>query len=192
MYIQHFFSKLIMILRRRIAIFSLFAISGGFTLSVFADTQPQTPNLILTATLVNSGCVTSMDSKSITVDMKTVAVKDFSLHKQPLPIRFAINLEKCTVETTGVVTTFSGTADANDNTLLALNGGSTAKNVGIAILDNQGNRIPINQASTFYPLKISSNMEKTSLVFYGQYVATGEVITPGIANADATFTFEYQ
>ncbi|MDL4455013.1 fimbrial protein [Klebsiella michiganensis] len=150
-------------------------------------------NLRVTATLVANSCTVSPDSKNKTVDMGTWATKQFIATPQGVPpVRFALNLENCGGAASGVKVSFTGTPDKDDNTLLALNAGAgAATNLGIAILDKDRNRIPLVKPSTVYP--ISAGAARVSMVFYGQYVASaGKPVTPGSANADATFTLDYQ
>ncbi|NLU17061.1 MAG: fimbrial protein [Serratia liquefaciens] len=148
-------------------------------------------NLSMTATLVANSCEVSPDSKDKTVDMGTWASKQFASTPTLPPVRFTLNLENCGAGASNVAVTFNGTADTSDSTLLALNsGGGAATKVGIAILDKDRNRIPLGQPGPLMPL--TPNAANVSLVFYSQYVATGGQVTTGAANADATFTLDYQ
>lgn len=148
-------------------------------------------NMRLTATLVSNSCAVSVASQEQTVNMGTLASKQFSAGKAAAdPVRFTINLERCGSAVSSVSTTFSGSADASDATLLALNSESTAAHVGIAILDKDRHRIPIGNGSEQYPL--TAGVSDAQLVFYGQYVATQNGVTAGSANGDATFTLTYQ
>ncbi|MEE3652708.1 MULTISPECIES: fimbrial protein [unclassified Brenneria] len=148
-------------------------------------------NIQLTATLVANGCSVSVGSQEQTVDMGTRASKQFTAgNRSAPPVRFVINLESCGPATSGVETVFNGNIDGDDGTLLALSSDSTAANLGIAILDKDYQRIPIGQGSTVYPLTASAG--SAQLVFYGQYVATKNNVTPGTANGDVTFTLNYQ
>ncbi|MDX5627704.1 MULTISPECIES: fimbrial protein [unclassified Brenneria] len=148
-------------------------------------------NVQLTVTVLANSCVVSQDSVNKTVDLGNWASKQFiGAQQSPYPTRFQITLEDCGAATTGVQVTFTGTQDANDSTLLALNSDSTAANVAVAILDKDRNRIAIGQPSEVYALTAGGGNQP--LTFYGQYVRTGAAVTPGSANADATFTLSYQ
>ncbi|MFP1762312.1 fimbrial protein [Lonsdalea quercina] len=85
---------------------------------------------------------------------------------------------------------FSGTANNNDSTLLALNSASTATNLGIAILDKDCNRILLGHNSERYTF--TSSASSASRLFYSQYVSIGCSVTPESANGDATFTLNDQ
>ncbi|CAI2534535.1 fimbrial-like adhesin protein SfmF [Serratia ficaria] len=147
-------------------------------------------NLIMTATLVSNACTVSTDSKYKTVNMGRWAAKQFSVNRQSLPpVPFTINLENCGPAASGVSVTFNGVPDSEDPSLLSISGPGAAKNVGIAILDHQKNRIPLRDASNIYMVHPNDSV---ALNFYGQYVATATPVTPGTANAEATFSLSYQ
>ncbi|WP_223881697.1 fimbrial protein [Affinibrenneria salicis] len=148
-------------------------------------------NMQLTATLVSNSCSVSVDSQEQTVNMGTLATKQFAVSKTgATPVRFVINLESCGSAVTSVSATFSGTTDADDSTLLALSTDSSASHVGVAILDKDRNRLSIGNASEQYPL--TAGASNAQLVFFGQYVATQDSVTAGSANGDVTFTLNYQ
>lgn len=147
-------------------------------------------NMQLTVTLIANSCVVSQSSVNKTVDLGSWASKQFGSQKSSTPTLFQISLEDCGAATTGVQVTFVGTQDTSDSTLLALNSESSAGNIAVAILDKDRNRIPVGQPSEVYALTAGGNNQPLS--FYGQYVRTGAAVTPGTANADATFTLSYQ
>ncbi|CPR21579.1 fimbrial protein [Brenneria goodwinii] len=148
-------------------------------------------NMQLTVTVIANSCVVSQDSVNKTVDLGSWASKQFiGTQKSPEATPFQINLEDCAAAATGVQVTFSGTQDATDGTMLALSSDSTATNLAVEILDKDRNQIPLGQASEVYAL--TANASSASLMFYGRYVRTGAAVTPGSANADATFTLSYQ
>lgn len=147
-------------------------------------------NIIMTATLVSNACTVSANSRDIVINMGTWGTRQFKATPFGVPeVPFTINLEDCGAAATGVSVTFNGVEDSHDATLLSLSGANSAKNIAIAILDSQKNRIAIGQSSPV--LNLTPNQTSVELKFYGQYVATGGDITAGTANADATFTLEY-
>ncbi|KAA8995382.1 fimbrial protein [Affinibrenneria salicis] len=161
-------------------------IMGSAPVAYSADSYIQ-----INGNLTSNTCAVSTDSQNKTVDMGTVATKQFLAASHALaPVRFALVLENCGAAVSSVSTTFTGSADQDDATLLALNSESTATNVGIAILDKERNRIPLGSASEQYPLTASAS--SVQMVFYGQYVATQNSVTAGTANGDVTFTLSYQ
>ncbi|MEY1197160.1 fimbrial protein [Providencia rettgeri] len=84
---------------------------------------------------------------------------------------------------------FSGDRDSKNNQLFALSQGSTAKNLGISILDeNYQQIIPNSKTKIPYMLNGKNNV---SLIFYAKYVVSGSPVTAGSANSEATFELEY-
>jgi len=146
-----------------------------------------TINITIKATLTASACTVSSGSQEMTVIMGNWSQNLFAKPGGVPPKPFSINLNDCST-TSGVAVTFRGESDKSDPSLLAISGGGAAKNVGIAILDKNRNRIPLGQSSVIYNL--TPGADSAELEFYGQYIATGEV-SAGAANADATFTIEY-
>lgn len=187
-------------LRRRFGRWQPFAVSAAgicgsalcatLLLGALARADLGLTNLELRVTILANSCNVSQDSQSQTVDLATWASRQFAATPQsPVPTRFVITLENCGAAA-GVEITFNGDVDSVDGTLLALSQDSTAANLGVAILDEDRNRIAIGQPSQVYAL--AANAQSVPLVFYGQYVATGGPVTAGSANADATFTLTYQ
>lgn len=147
-------------------------------------------NLQMTATLVANTCSVSTDSTGQYVDLGHWATNWFTEGKRTWPVEFAINIENCNGISAGVAVTFTGTTDAADSQLLALSADSTATHVGVSILDKDKNAVTPGISSTIYPINKTSS--RASLVFYGQYVATSDIVTAGKANADTTFTLTYE
>ncbi|WOE33012.1 MULTISPECIES: fimbrial protein [unclassified Acinetobacter] len=122
------------------------------------------------------------------------AAKQFSaVGTASMPIQFNLNLENCNGAESGISSVtflFAGLANTANPNLFALNGSSTATNVGIAILDEDKKIIPPNTNSKLY--KISNNMKYPLFTFYGQYISTADHVSAGTANADVTFSLTYQ
>lgn len=147
-------------------------------------------NIIMTATLTSNACTVSASSRNNVINMGTWSTRQFKTTPAAVPeVPFTITLEDCGATASGVSISFKGTEDSHDTTLLSLSGENSAKNIAIAILDSQKNRIALGQNSPVFNL--TPNQSRMDLKFYGQYVATGGEITAGVANADAIFTLEY-
>ncbi|RUT67399.1 fimbrial protein [Morganella morganii] len=147
-------------------------------------------NLIMKANLVSNACTITPGTMNQTVDLGTWAVKQFQETPRGVPPkRFVINLIDCGPLATGVKVKFSGTADSVNNTLFKLDAGSTARNIGISILDRNKNVVKPNSETIIYP--VSPDYTIIPLEFYAQYVATGNPVGAGTANSQATFTLEY-
>lgn len=144
------------------------------------------------ANVTNSTCTVDTKSKNITVELGNISTKDFIstiVEQQQTPmVPFSITLFDCQPENQSVKVNFIGDSPLSDNRLLALNPDS-AKGVAIALMDESGAVIPINQSSQSYPLL--PNQENT-LQFYARYTAISLPVSAGKANATATFLLEYQ
>lgn len=142
--------------------------------------------------LMSNSCTVSAESKNKVVNMGTWPVKQFSSTSSGTlpPVPFVITLEDCGETVSGATITFNGTPDPENNALLKLNDESLATHVAIALLDKNQKRIPLNEPSESYG--ITGGEGKIELQFYGQYVASGDGVTAGSANADATFSLTYQ
>lgn len=148
-------------------------------------------NLLMTATLVAFSCDVSASSTDQVVNMGSWSSRQFTpASPSAAPVHFTIDLENCSDLTRGISVTFNGDASTATPTLLALKGNNTARNVAIAILDENRSLIPLGQA--FRTPDLGSGRRSAALTFYSQYRATGAPVTPGTANADATFTMSYE
>ncbi|MCM8558726.1 fimbrial protein [Pseudomonas shahriarae] len=148
-------------------------------------------NLLITAKLVAASCEVSVGSDNQYVYMGTWAVRQSTSTLPTMPAaRFVINLENCNGLKKGISVTFSGVANPTDPRLLALSGNGSAKNVAIALLDQNRTLLPLGQ--TILAATAPVNGSRTAaLVFFSQYRATGPV-TPGKGDADATFRLTYE
>lgn len=163
--------------------------TAGLTLPCYASLGQI--NLEIKATIVAATCSVSADSKNKTIEMGTWGVKQFTATPAAGPaVPFIINLENCGAAASGVVVTFRGTPSPQNSTLLALNGESTATHLALALLDHNRQRISLGQPGPVYSL--TPGERSAALEFYAQYYATGGQVTAGTANADATFSVEYQ
>ncbi|MFS7241169.1 fimbrial protein [Serratia proteamaculans] len=111
--------------------------------------------------------------------------------------KFAIKLKTCPVAYTKATVEFDGTADSNDNKVLALTAGTgadaQATGVGIQLIDKDGTVLPLKTESTSYALVSGTSVADNvnSLDFTARYVATAATVTAGKANATANFTIKY-
>lgn len=149
--------------------------------------------LELRGTISLNTCSVTTTSKNKYVNLGTWGAKQFSsVGIKTLSIPFTIDLENCNGSVSGVSgvdITFSGATTSENNTIFSLNGASTARNIGILILDKDKNILEPNKNSIIYDL--NSNQSNFSLVFYGQYISTSMPVIPGSANSDITFSITY-
>ncbi|MEL4016775.1 fimbrial protein [Dryocola clanedunensis] len=151
----------------------------------------ETYNLQLTGTILSRTCVVSAGSESLVVTLGNVNSARFNgagsgSRYEP----FTLTLEKCGSVASNVSVTFNGTADSRDPQLLAVAAAADrATGVGIAIYDRDKNLLPINTEGESTAL--TPGQAKVTLEFYARYLANGEEVTAGSANASATFMLNY-
>lgn len=136
-------------------------------------------------------CEVSPDSKNQDVDMGVVNARNFkATGSVSAAVKFTIGLENCAAAASAATFTFTGSADSSNTSLLQLTPGTgSATGLGLAILDDSRALIPLGSASKAYP--IQSGAPSVVMTFYAQYQSTTATITPGDANASATFTLSY-
>lgn len=149
-----------------------------------------------TGQIVNAACAVSADSVDQTVKLgqyRTANFKAVGDRSNAMP--FTIKLEDCsTAVSTTAATSFNGSAVTTDPTVLTVSniaGGSagTASGVGIEISDHTGKVLKPDGASfsTAQNLIDGANV----LNFTARYKATSATVTPGEADANATFLMQY-
>lgn len=168
--------------------------------------DPVTPATTTTATggtihfkgsLVDAPCAVSTDSDGQTVTLGQYTVHHFDKTGTLGTAKpFDIKLEDCDTSTASTAAiAFAGRADAANPSLLAVDSGlsggndATASGIGIQILDEKSKAVPVDGAtlSTAHTLVNGENV----LHFAAQYESTADTVTAGDANADATFTIQY-
>lgn len=169
--------------------FSLLAVMiyGIASSPVLAANLVATTNLELTGTIIAQGCTVDAADVVKSVNLgswSTNSLNKAGEHTSAFP--FTVHLSGCSVE--GVSVSFTGTPDAKDATLLALNSDSTASGVAVQIMDATQKRISMGDSSP--KAQVDSNGD-AELSFYANYVATDATVTAGTANADTEFTLVY-
>lgn len=180
---------------------SVIAASG----SAFAEPTPAGKGQInFTGYINNDACSVegaAGKDKAIMVDMGNMSIKDLGTDTAPTAGRVAasdINLNLNCNQGTKVSMKFEaakgGSGVVEGKKVLALNPGlNSAKGIGIAIMDSNGQVIDLNTPET---AKITSalNGGDATLTFAAAYVTTGDpkTATPGDGNATLPFTLEYE
>ena len=144
-------------------------------------------NIELYGNIVDFTCVAEGSDSDKTVTLGTWPTKQLSTagsRTQPAP--FTLKLTGCPPGSASI--TFSGKAEGSDNSLLALNDASAARNVAVEIRDRDKTRLALQQASQAVAVDAGGNAE---LSFYANYIATADNPQPGRADADATFMINY-
>ena len=162
--------------------------------SPFCQASNTGNNLEFTGTIVAQTCDVEISSVSQSIDLGQFSVEDFpAIGTWTKAKPFNINLKNCSRGITGTKIWFTGTADSDDPSLLALtdtgmgNENMLASGVGVEINNDDGDEISINNSnSAVYSLKAGRN----TLSFYIRYKSTRPVVTSG--NATAVMYFDLQ
>lgn len=146
----------------------------------------------VSGTIQDNTCIVAPSSQAQTVPLGDISAKQFATQGSgSQPVAFVIDLQQCGAAATGVDFTFSGTADSDDKTLLAVDSGSdAAQGIGIELQNADHTRLPLNQASARYAL--DPTLTDNKFTFYARYIATANSVTSGTAKATATFTLTWQ
>ncbi|QLK63805.1 fimbrial protein (plasmid) [Enterobacteriaceae bacterium Kacie_13] len=99
-------------------------------------------------------------------------------------VPFSIDLTECDDSIKNAQVKFTGTADTNPQ-LIAVTGGAVG--VGVGLYEEDGTQIAINTTSATKPVTAKA----ATLKYSANYVANGEAVEPGDANATADFSIEY-
>jgi len=146
----------------------------------------------ITGTITDNTCVVSADSQNLTVELGNVSSKQFyqagaATRYEP----FTIHLERCDAAASRVSVTFIGSSNSANSQLLALTDeAQSAQGVGIGLYDSNKTPIAINNASGGTALE--SRQANVALPFFARYVADGNTVSAGAANATLTFTLTYE
>jgi P pilus assembly protein, pilin FimA len=140
--------------------------------------------------ILDTACTVDTASANQTVTLGNVASSSFTATgSTAAATRFTIVLTNCPATVTGASVRFDGAVSPANNTILALNAGQTATNVGIALYDqNNTTQIPIGTPSASVPV---STTAANTLTFFARYYATATPVGAGTANSTATFTITY-
>lgn len=152
-------------------------------------TTYDTGKVTFTGSIVDTPCSITPDSADQTVDLghvsKTALENSGSSNSTP----FTIQLEDCDVSTQSTVAvTFTGGADANDSTLLGLNG--TASGAGIVIADQSGDQLDLGTQSQAQTLLNGENTLQFAAWLKADDAAGG--VVAGDFSSVANFQLAYQ
>ncbi|MFZ1873297.1 MAG: fimbrial protein [Chania sp.] len=104
------------------------------------------------------------------------------------PQKFILSLRNCPLSASAAQVSFDGNAVIGDNSALALTQvANMATGVAVQISDTSA-VLPLRTPSAAYPL---TAIVVNDLAFVARYVATSDTVTPGPANAVATFGITY-
>lgn len=144
--------------------------------------------LHFTGEIVNAACAISPDSINKTINLGQYRSANFkAVGDRSVLIPFALKLDDCdpAVATTAAVA-FSGSTDPVDKTVLL----TGSEGIGIEISDSAGKVISPDGSSFTEGKTLSTGSNVFS--FSARYKSTQATVKPGAADADVTFTMQYQ
>ena len=150
--------------------------------------------ITISGNIRDNACTVSPGSKEFTVDLMDNAAKQLNSVGATTPmVPFQIILSTCGSSVTAVKVGFTGTQDSYNDTLLKINDGTdAAAGMGIEILSNDQQAIPINATSASL-LWISLSPGKDNVInFYARLKATKVPVKAGHIYGTAIFTLEFQ
>lgn len=182
---------------KTLAIVVLSALSLSSSYVSAADTAKTTVNggtVHFKGEIVSAACAVDAGSVDQTVQLGQVKLSKLATPgSTSSAVGFNIKLDDCDTNiATKASVAFSGTAvDATNNSVLALQNSAAggATNVGVQILDQTGAPLVLDGAT--FSAATTLNDGTNVIPFQARYYATGEV-SPGTANADATFKVQYE
>lgn len=152
-----------------------------------AETPLGEINIELRGNIVDLSCVVNASDSDKEVQLgswPTKQLQNAGSRTQAMP--FSIRLTGCPPGAVSIA--FAGKADGQDSTLLALNSTSKASGVAVEIRDEDKTRLPLQQESKEVAIDAQGD---ATLSFYANYISTADDPQPGSADADATFTLNY-
>ena len=166
-------------------------ISAVMSLAVFQTANAADGVINFTGNITGTACVVETTAISQPVDLGTISTAAFAGGNGATAAakRFNIVLKSCPDSISSASVRFDGTTNAANPSILALNNGQTAANVGVALYEqDSATLIPVGSASTSVNLQEDVN---NTLTYFAKYMATGAV-GAGTANASTSFTVTYQ
>lgn len=148
-----------------------------------------------TGEILTSACKVDTNSLNQTVELGKVSSSAFTKSgSTAAATKFDINLTDCPTgadSPTIASVKFDGTNDSINPNILALNSGSGAKNVGIAIYEKDGaTLIPMSNQSQDNTIDTTSS--SLTMSFIAKYMSTADTVTAGTANGATNFTVIYK
>lgn len=143
-----------------------------------------------TGEIIDNACELAAGSDALKVNLGKVSKTALpSAGVTAAATKFTIKLINCPATVSTASVKFDAESYSGDDTVIALKQESgVATGVGIQITDDANTVVPLFTASKAYPLKegVENNLD-----FRARYIAKTDSVTAGLANANATFTINY-
>jgi len=145
----------------------------------------------ISGTIQDNTCELAPDSQNKSIDMGTFVAAQFSRVGDFSPAKmFTLNLQSCGPAASGATVTFSGTADAHNPDVFALEAAAdSAYGLALGIFDADGKRIAPGATSDAVELKPGE--ASVELDFSARYVSVLNSVTAGKGNVTLTFKINY-
>ncbi|OZS65914.1 ferrous iron transporter B [Proteus mirabilis] len=143
-----------------------------------------------TGEIIDNACELAAGSDALKVNLGKVSKTALpSAGVTAAATKFTIKLINCPATVSTASVKFDAESYSGDDTVIALKQESgVATGVGIQITDDANTVVPLFTASKNYPLKEDG---ENNLDFIARYIAKTDSVTAGLANANATFTINY-
>lgn len=143
-----------------------------------------------TGEIIDNACELAAGSDALKVNLGKVSKTALpSAGVTAAATKFTIKLINCPATVSTASVKFDAESYSGDDTVIALKQESgVATGVGIQITDDANTVVPLFTASKTYPLKEGG---ENNLDFRARYIAKTDSVTAGLANANATFTINY-
>ncbi|MEA9389681.1 fimbrial protein [Acerihabitans sp. TG2] len=153
-------------------------------------TAADTGTITFTGTILTAACTVATASTTQTISMGNISNVGLTagIGATALPTPVAIVIDDCPTAPTNISIRFSGSADAGNPTLLALDSGSVASGFGIALFESDGSTA-INLGVDSAPRDVP--IAGATLNFVAKLVSTAATIVEGAYTATANFTVIY-
>lgn len=150
-----------------------------------------TSRIVITGQIRDNTCAVAATSTSVNVDLLMNAAKELSsVGATTPPVPFSIELAPCGPSAKNVKVGFTGSQEARNDALLALDSTSSAIGMGIHLLDSNMAGVAVNaDSANLQSISLTAGKSNT-LNFYAQLMATGPV-SAGTVRATAGFTLEF-
>ncbi|HCN8311174.1 fimbrial protein [Escherichia coli] len=162
------------------------------TASMAGNVQASDGTIHFTGNITDQTCTVDGASQALEVPMGNIGASALAGGAGTVasPTRFTLVLTGCPDTVTSATIKFDGDTENTvaGSGILKLDSDSTATGVGIVISDNAGTPIAMHTDSPDYTLTTGDN----DLLFTARYIATGDTVTTGSANATSQFTINYK
>ena len=147
-------------------------------------------SLSVSGQIIASACQVDAASISAPINMGTLVPAGFpTVGSISQKKDINVVLTACPLSQAGVMLTATGSADAVNNELLALNSDSAATGLGIALYNMDGSLIPMNSPSA--AAAIDPTTGGATIALQAAAMSTADTVSSGAFTATTNFTLSY-